>query len=157
MCFHKVNKLVPSLMCITDFIILLLCYCYTCINILFMNAWPLPSIYNYEKMWTLTPEYIVLFCLHVSLSLFLQQPVAIFKHFKLFLALRLQRVWDLFLHEVDRTRAPYLALPVFSQLIIPFFFFLTIVFQALLRFHSSHIRMETFILRMTSVVNFSIT
>lgn len=66
-----------------------------------------------------------------------------------------------------RTRAPYLAFAVFSQLIAPssFFFFSffsfsttpTIVFRAQLRFHSSHIRMETFILRMTSVVNFPIT
>lgn len=65
-----------------------------------------------------------------------------------------------------RTRAPYLAFAVFSQLIAPspfffsFFFFPTtptIVFRPQLGFHSSHIRMETFILRMTSVVNFPIT
>lgn len=70
---------------------------------------------------------------------------------------KLLQVWDWALHVADRTQAPYLAVPVFSQLTIPFFFSLTIVFQAALGFHSSHIRTETFILKMASVVNFSIT
>lgn len=47
--------------------------------------------------------------------------------------------------------------PMFLQLIRPFCFSLTIVFRAPLRFHSWHIRKQTFIFKMTSVVNFSMT
>lgn len=73
-------------------------------------------------------QYICMSCkpFHkCSPGLFLQQSVADVSHFLgCFWALQLlQFFWDLASHEVDRTWAPYLAFAVFSQLIVPSFFF----------------------------------
>lgn len=56
-----------------------------------------------------------------SLFLFQQQLVAHMKH--VFGAFKLLQVWDLTLHEVDRTQVPYLVWPMFAQLITGVFYF----------------------------------
>lgn len=77
------------------------------------------SIYMYELQ-----ALSSTFSWRLFLSLFLKQSVADVSHFLgCFWALQLpQFFWDPASHEVDRTRAPYLAFAVFSQLIVPSFF-----------------------------------
>lgn len=82
-----------------------------------------PNLQIFTNYSMYTETCILLFCLSVSLSpSFCSSRQQIISTLSCFWAHKLFQFWDLAPHEVDRTQAPYLALPVFSQLTIPFFF-----------------------------------